>query len=262
MKLDRILMVITTLATYASMALASNWTPPDNPDPQSILQEAQSDARAMRYELALAKHVWFHENALKFDQARSGLRLSCALSYWKSLGRDYPPALDKLRKIRDTLADQVKEGMDIGSGFHDLAAINKTLDEESKTTGAFKILVEKNPGAAERAFPFVKPALIKDKEYSLYVKYVDCHKDYLRMKQMYEMSSEMAKDPKFGTQLLDHANISFRNNAATLVAILSVNDRKMEASEIAVLAKGVLGDSKFHEELEAALAGAVPAPWP
>lgn len=262
MKLDRIFMVIMTLAICTSVALASDWTPPDNPDPQSILQEAQSDARSKRYEIALAKHVWFHENALKINQAMSGVRLSFALSYWKSLGQDYPPALEKLRQIRDQLAAQAKEGIDIGSGFHDLAAINKTLDEESKTTDAFKILVAKNPEAAKRAFLFMKPALIKDKEYTLYVKYVDAKKDYLQMKHMYEMNTQMAKDPKFGSQLLDHAKMSFRNNTATLVAILSVNDRKLEASEIATLAKKELEDAKFHEELEAALAGTVPALWP
>jgi hypothetical protein len=192
----------------------------------------------------------------------SGVRLSFALSYWKSLGQEYPPALEKLRQIRDELAAKANEGMDIGSGFHDLASINRTLEEDSKTTDAFKILVAKNPEAAKRAFLFVKPALIKDKEYALYVKYVDAQKDYLQMKHMYEMNKQMAKDPKFGPRMLDHAAKSFRNSTATLVAILSVNERKLEASEIVTLAKKDLEDAKFHEELEAALAGTVPPPWP
>ncbi len=137
MKLDRIFMVITTLTICTSVTLASDWTPPDNPDPQSILNEAQSDARAKRYEIALAKHVWFHENALKINQAMSGVRLSFALSYWKGLGQEHPPALEKLRQIRDELAAKANDGMDIGSGFHDLASINKTLDEDSKSSCPF-----------------------------------------------------------------------------------------------------------------------------
>jgi hypothetical protein len=56
--------------------------------------------------------------------------------------------------------------------------------------------------------------------------------------------------------------MSFRNETATLVAILSVNDRKIEASEIATLAKKELDDAEFHKELERALAGNVPVPWP
>ena len=39
---------------------AEEWTPPENPDPQTILNEAQSDALAKRYEIALAKHIWLH----------------------------------------------------------------------------------------------------------------------------------------------------------------------------------------------------------
>ncbi len=262
MKIARILMVITALTICASVTSASEWTPPDNPDPQSILNEAHSDARAKRYEIALAKHVWFHENALKINQAMSGVRLSFALSYWKSLGQEYLPALEKLRQIRDELAAKANEGADIGSGFHDLASINRTLDEDSNTTVAFKSLVLKNPEAAKRAFHFVKPALIKDKEYAIYVKYVDAKNDFSQMKHIYEMHTQMAKDPKFGTRILEHAKKSFRNSTATLVAVLSVNDRKLEASEIATLAKKELEDPKFHEELEAALAGTVPAPWP
>lgn len=262
MKLARIFIFVMTFTVCASLTLASDWIPPENPDPQLILNEAHSDARAKRYKIALAKHIWFHVNALKINPAMSGVRLSFALSYWKRLGQEYPPAMEKLRQIRDELSAKVDEGMDIGGGFHDLAAINRTLEEDSNTTDAFKKLVVKNPEAAKRAFLFAKPALIKDKEYALYVKYVDAEKDYLDMKQMYEMNKRMAKDPKFGSQMLDHATKSFRNSTATLVAVLSVNDRKIEASEIATLAKKELEDAKFHEELEVALAGTVPQPWP
>lgn len=38
-------------------AFAEEWTPPENPDPQTILSEAQTDARAKRYEVALAKQI-------------------------------------------------------------------------------------------------------------------------------------------------------------------------------------------------------------
>jgi len=61
---------------------------------------------------------------------------------------------------------------------------------------------------------------------------------------------------------LDHAKKSFRHRTATLVAILSINDRRLEAAEIATLAKRELEDVGFHKELEAALAGTVPDPWP
>ncbi len=262
MKRYRILMLIMPLVISTTCATAADWIPPDKPNPQAILQEAQADARAKRYKVALAKHVWFHENAIKITPGMAGVRLSFALTYWKNLGKDYPPALKTLRLIRDELETKANAGDDLGNGFQDLAAINRTLEEDSKTTKAFKNLDEKNPEAAKKAFTFAKPALIKDKEYALYSKYVEPSKDFLRMKQLLETNMEMAKDPKFGTQLLDHAKKSFGHGTATLVAVLSVSDRKAEAIEIATLAKKELDDAKFHDELESALAGTIPAPWP
>jgi len=240
------------------------WTPPDNPDPDSIRQEAEADARAGRYEIALAKHVWFHENALKINRSMSGLRLSFVLSDWKRLGQDYPPALAKLRQIRDHLAAQAKEGIDIGEGFQDLARINETLDDESKTTDAFKILAAKNPKAARRAFIYAQDSLVNDKEYALCERYIDAMNDYLQIKKTYELRTQLAENgaPKSNSPLLDHAKKSFRHRTATLVAILSINDRRLEAAEIATLAKRELEDVGFHKELEAALGETVPDPWP
>jgi hypothetical protein len=82
-------------------ALFAEWAPPANPDPHKILDEAQDDARAGRYADALAKHVWFHENALKYEPSLAGVRLSFALGYWVAFGNSYPPALQKLKSIRD-----------------------------------------------------------------------------------------------------------------------------------------------------------------
>jgi hypothetical protein len=42
------------------------WRPPANPDPSEILKEAESDTAAGKYADALTKHIWFHQNALKY----------------------------------------------------------------------------------------------------------------------------------------------------------------------------------------------------
>lgn len=256
------LLFATIFVAFGSLSFAEEWTPPENPDPQVILREASADAQAKRYDVALAKHVWFHENALSLNPGMGGVRLSFALSDWERLGQEYPPAMDKLRGIRDALEEKAKQGEELSSGFHDLVANNRTLGEESRTADAFRSLDSLNPKAAKRAFHFVKPALVKDKAYELYVKYVDPKMDFLRMKQLYELNRQMAEDPKFGASIAEHGRRSFRNESATLVAILAVNDRKPEAEEIAALAKKELDDAQFHEELAKALSGTVPKPWP
>lgn len=250
------------LLAVPGVGLAEGWTPPDNPDPQAILREASVDARARRYETALAKHVWFHENALQLQPSMAGVRLSFALSDWERLGREYPPALEKLKSIRDSLEDRVKKGEGIDRGFHDLAAINKTLKEDSRTAESFRQLDSQNPQAARRAFHFAQRALILDEAYEIYVKYVDAKRNFLQMKHLYELDQQMAEDSQFGASLAEHGTKTFRNESATLVAILVVNDRKTEAEEIAALARKVLDDASFQRELDAALSGTVPQPWP
>jgi hypothetical protein len=88
------------LMAVLSVGALAQWKPVANPVPDKILNEAQEDAAAGRYEDALAKHVWFHENALTYAPAMYGVRLSFALSYWAALGAMYPPALQKLRHQR------------------------------------------------------------------------------------------------------------------------------------------------------------------
>jgi hypothetical protein len=86
------------------------WQPPENPDPHTILREASADARAGRYEDALAKHLWYHENAEKFDAGQTGVRRSFALSDWYDLGADFAPALAKFEEVREEARKGVLEG--------------------------------------------------------------------------------------------------------------------------------------------------------
>ena len=245
---------------------SDNWTPPKNPDPSIILNEARADARAKRYKIALAKHVWYHNHALSISQAQFGVRLSFALSYWYQLGQEYPPAMAKLRSVRDGLEKQARKGENLDNAIPDLAAISRTLGEDSRTTSIFKVIDKTYPEKASMAFLFVNSALIKEKEYKLYGKYVEPNQEYVQMKYLYELNQERAKDPKFGANLSEYSGKSFREPFTTLIAILVVNNRKAEANEIVTRAKKEVpneaNNPQFQEELKSALAGIVPKPWP
>jgi hypothetical protein len=93
-----------------------------------------------RYEDALAEVVWFHENALRFDESYYGVRLSFALRDWMQLGKDYPPALEKLRAIRDEKEGELRAGERKRDTFHDVEAINRHLNEVGRTATLFKEL--------------------------------------------------------------------------------------------------------------------------
>ncbi|MBX3449446.1 MAG: hypothetical protein KF777_07805 [Planctomycetaceae bacterium] len=241
---------------------ADVWSPPENPDPQAILQEASDDARAKRYETALAKHVWFHEHALKIDPAYDGVRLSFALMYWIELGTKYPPALTKLEEFRDAAQRNVVAGKDVRESFHDLASINNHLGEQSKTKELFEALDKKDPKTAKELFGLAQPSLIEGKAYSLVGKYVSPKNDFARMREGYRQGKKLADDARFGERHRDIVNKKYKNDMTTLVAILAVNDRKKEAEEVAASARAEWDVDSFHAALEEALKGVVPDPWP
>src|SRR5258708_507286 len=70
-------------------------------DVQRALEDAERFQREGKYAQSLERHIWYHQNALKYAPAQSGVRLSFALSDWAELGKVYPKALAALRSTRD-----------------------------------------------------------------------------------------------------------------------------------------------------------------
>jgi hypothetical protein len=243
-----------------------NWKPSKNPDPQVILNETLDDVRAKRYKMALAKHVWFYENALRIQPSLVGVRLSFALSYWKQLGEEYPPAMAKLRSIQDGLEKKAsfEKNLTASNTISDLAAINRILGEDARTVRVFKKIDKGNAESAKYAFIFIKDALIKSKKYALYGKYINAQDDFSRIKNTYDMNQGFAKDPRFGKDHAQYAKTTFQHDSVTLIAILVVNNRKSEATAIAKRVKNEMGseinDASFQQAITSALAGIVPPP--
>ena len=262
-------LLLVAVMLVPGMAWAEAWTPPADPDPQKILQEADADVQAKRYEDALAKYVWFNEHALEYQPSLTGVRLSFALMSWLKLGEVYPPALVKLREVRDAAKDRVtpQEGRRIAfEDFQEFVSINKYLGDEKQTVEAFRAIDAADPDEAPRLFALAEPALIRAKDYELCGKYIDADESLERILDSYKMADKLASNPKIGERYKKYANKKFLNDATTLVALLVVNDRTAEAEEVMHELKKVDGDSKFHAkltaELETAIQGVVPKPWP
>lgn len=238
------------------------WRPPEKPDPSAILREAEADAHAGRCKDALAKHVWFHQHALEYQPALYGVRLSFALGKWIELTKLYPPALDKLRSIRDESSDKVLTSPHPHGLFHDCADINEELGEETKTIALFQSLEAKDPALSANVYHLVQPVLIRTGQPKLCARYLQPEADWLSIKDMHQRNLKMAANPKFGPDFKDYARNSFINKSTTLVALLTTNGRKPDADKIAKEALGVLKDEAFKKELDQALAGVIPAPWP
>jgi hypothetical protein len=228
------------------------WVPPEDPDPSAILNEARRDVRKKDFETALLKHVWFHEHALKIEPAQYGVRLSFALAQWAELANKHPPAMKKLKEIRDATAKRATELKELRSSFHDVSAINSYLNEDDATVKLFKTINEADFEAAGTIAEIALPSLIHAKEYSLAGQHVSPD-DFTVFCQGFDA---------LGEEHRSFAEKSFANKTATLVALLSLTERGMDAARISELAREKLNDKNFHSSLDEALKGKVPKPWP
>jgi hypothetical protein len=239
----------------------AEWTPPDEPNPREIPREAQADAAAGRYEDALAKHIWYHENALKIARSQYGVRLSFALGYWYKLGLSYPPAMEKLRSIRDENVRTVLAGGGDREVFHDLVSINREFGEEERTAKLFVQMDADRPNFAELVYDLAQLALIRAREYSLAGKYLDPKRDFDTAVRGFDEMRQIGGGER-AQQMMQFATANFTAEITTLVALLNQNGRKEEAQAIADRSLAHLDTEEFQQRLKEALKGAVPEPWP
>jgi hypothetical protein len=258
MKPGLIGVLLSLMTSYA----VGDWTPPPRPDPSAILKEAKSDADAGRYSDALAKHLWFHRNALTYERALYGVRLSFALGYWLELSEHYPPALEALKDSREEAAGRIRSGTGGRDDFHDFSSINEYLNEEAATTELFIWLDRNNPAFAKTAYASAERALVESKNYQLCGKYIDPSRSTRRMVQIYREHQQMVKENRFGDDMQEFAQKSLAYEASTLVALLVLNGRNVEADEVIAAVLKERADDEFRRELEKAKKGVVPEPWP
>ena len=170
----------------------------DQPIPNPA-QAAYDDARQFAlegsYDKALERHLWFHEHALEHEPSFCGVRLSFALGAWMELGRKYPPALAALWAVRDRDSSKLYAGDPSDQLFHDVVALNRTLDYESATFAMFGHFEETDPTLATRRFRFLIDQAFEIAP-ALFMKYVDDLEAYfeaicethVRMNQTFQQS--------------------------------------------------------------------------
>jgi hypothetical protein len=242
---------------HAAEPAVASWMPPQNPNPKSILNEAQSDARSGQYASALAKYVWFYKNALKYAPAMRGVRLSFALGYWADLGASYPPALEQLKGARDEAAE---------SAFGDFVAINAVLKNDSSTAGLFTWLDANKPAIAKSVFDrdqyWLLLALVKTKNYSLCGRYIDPDASFEQALQLHRTMMEGMVQYHLNGAVKDFSNRELINKSMTLVAVLVIDGRKPDAQRIADKISKEPDLPEFKADIQKALNGEVPAQFP
>jgi hypothetical protein len=139
-------------------------------DPQEVLREAVSLMRQGQYAEALEKHLWFHDQALEYQPALGGVRLSFALDFWVELGTLYPEAMEALTAVRDRKVVALTDHKGSFELFH--VAINRCLQEETETVALFMMLHRHNPGLARRCYPIAEEYLVEQQEFEVCITYL------------------------------------------------------------------------------------------
>lgn len=262
---QKLILLITFLSPLS--CLADDWSPPEDPDPAAIMREVKVDTAKGNYSVALAKQLWFYENATTLRPSLSGVRRSFALSQWLELGEAYPPALQKMREARDAAEQKIRDENRVRvrfEDFHDFVALNKTLRQEKRTADTFKWLYESDPEDAKRVYGVSEAALIKQKEYALCGKFLEPERNVKRIGESYARGLKAVK--RFSDSYKNYVEKKVVNDSATLVALLVKNDRIEEAKVTAAELRGFVTDNKLSKKLEqaldVALVGTVPQPWP
>ena len=79
-------------------------------NPSAVLDAAEQLTKEGKYEEALEKFVWFHDNAVRLDPSLYGVRLSFALGSWSRLASKYAPALDKMKAVNQANRKRLEQG--------------------------------------------------------------------------------------------------------------------------------------------------------
>jgi hypothetical protein len=261
------------------------WTPPDHPDPQEVLNDAIAEITPLRYSLfpgldneasseseadALARLVWFEQNAVKLQPALSGVRDSFALSNWHYLATIYPPALEELKAARTRAETRVRDDIDTRQSFAELIAIDRQFDAEARSVELFGWLDENRPEVAKQMYVIAQPALIETKQFALCGKYLDATKELHAQIRFYRWARARAEKPPMAglgdaamRLMSSHVEQNiYVGNTTTLVALLVLNGRNDQAADIAMRALKELDDADYRAQMDKALLGQLPPTWP
>jgi hypothetical protein len=239
------------------------WTPPETPDPFAILQSAVTDTRNGAHPDALAKFLWFHHNALRYQQALGGVRLSFALSYWLQLAAEYPPAEAAFLRTRDETEAAFDADPANFNLFHDLASMNGYIGEGLRTADMFGRVARQSHSAAESLYRVAEPFLIAAERYEECGPFLNPEQQLLSARESYQVLSSLEdRIPPGEDQPPKLARIIYMRNVSTLVALLVLNRRPEDAARVRVEALEVVSDDEFEEELDAAMTGQLPPPLP
>jgi len=220
-------------------------------DMQKYLSETQEMVTQKKYPEALERYIWFQNHSLEYDLAMTGVRLSFALSDWKELADEYPPALTAMKEMRDTKTKAIIDSNQSTKLFSDVVALNRTLEENNKSIELFETIAKTNPDKAKSCWYWIKDALFDAKRYDLIKNFVgNPVNEFDNIKSQYDLINSMEKNNKnIGSDLKSYHDNSLVEKSLQLIQFsISINDIE-SAKEIRKKAMDIVKDNRLRDVL-------------
>jgi hypothetical protein len=217
-------------------------------DMQKYLSYTRVLVEKGKYQEALERVLWFHDHALEHDEAMYGVRLSYALNDWLELGKVYPPAATALVATRDQSAKSLREGKGDKALFHDVAALNRTLEQPRETLRLFEYLSENHPAKAVECWDLAKETVLAEKRYDLAKKYAgNAVREFAKSKERFNENKRAGG----GMRLKEYNEGRLVKDALLLIQLALSLDDRAGALEIQKEASSLVDDPRLHDAVPA-----------
>lgn len=220
-------------------------------DMQKYLNDTYTLVQQGKYEQALERFIWFHEHALEHDPGMSGVRLSFALSDWKELADEYPPAKIALVDTRDQAVKELTDKKGSWERFQEAAAINRVLGRNEETVELFESLDKDQAELAELCWGVAKDSVIAAKRYDLVGKYMpDLLGEFARIKKFYDLNVALYNDSRInGASFKKYNEESFVDDSLQLIEVAIALKQPDAAKQVQEKALTVLDARRLREAL-------------
>jgi hypothetical protein len=227
------------------------------------LTQARDDTKAGDYEIALEKYLWIHKESMKYQSSFAGVRLSYALDDWKILSRKYPPALNAMIEVRDETEMSIRSGSGSYLEFLDLAALNRSLNQNTRTIELASWLSDHRPDLAREVLRISARAVESTQDAEAIAKHIvvegEAEELLASYRQLVELAERHPADSPRREKALEFANYYIATEAQRTAAILVRSGRQDDAKVLAdELLKG-LRSEELERSLNRGLRGEIPS---
>jgi hypothetical protein len=222
-------------------------------DMRKYLTETNEMVKQRKYQEANERYEWFQNHSLEYAPSMGGVRLSFALSNWKSLADIYPPAMVSMKQMRDKKMKQLVDSNVTYKLFADITALNRILSQEEKTITLFETIDKKSHYKAKELFPYAKNALFKSKRYDVLRKFIGDPLNEFQIiigerNMLVEQVDKYKNNDKYASNIIkNQANDNFVEKCLNLIKFsLAVKDFE-SASKIRTQAQLIVKDNRLRD---------------